>query len=159
MQFTSFAFSGNPGGIQVYAWDFDGDNVKDAIISQFKPLVPGSNTFFSYVSNVDKVRARGVEVTGLQLDHAELLARKVAAQMGRPCWSVLVREPGPPQTGRTLLERRDGPEFTPRRTVRGASVLLVDDVVTTGATLAAAARALRTVGAARVIGAAAAHPR
>jgi len=31
--------------------------------------------------------------------------------------------------------------------------------VTTGATLSAAARALRTVGAARVIGVAAAHPR
>lgn len=38
------------------------DNVRDAIISQFKPLVPGSNTFYSYVSNVEKVRARGVEV-------------------------------------------------------------------------------------------------
>lgn len=38
------------------------DNVKDAIIAQFKPLVPGSNTFYSYVSNVDKVRARGVEL-------------------------------------------------------------------------------------------------
>ncbi|WP_421119206.1 ComF family protein [Aquihabitans daechungensis] len=92
-------------------------------------------------------------------DHAEVLARKVAAELGRPCWSVLVREAGPPQTGRTLLERRDGPEFGARRTVKGASVLLVDDVVTTGATLAAAARALRTVGAARVIGVAAAHPR
>ncbi|MCU1371814.1 MAG: hypothetical protein JWO77_3008 [Ilumatobacteraceae bacterium] len=92
-------------------------------------------------------------------DHAEVLARRVAAELGRPCWSVLIRLPGPPQTGRTLLERRDGPEFGARRTVRGASVLLVDDVVTTGATLAAAAAALRTVGAARVIGAAAAHPR
>jgi iron complex outermembrane receptor protein len=38
------------------------DDVRDAIISQFKPLVPGSNTFYSYVSNVEKVRARGVEV-------------------------------------------------------------------------------------------------
>jgi predicted amidophosphoribosyltransferase len=97
-------------------------------------------------------RARG-------FDHAELLARKVASELGRPCWSVLVREPGPPQTGRTLVERRDGPSFGARRTVMGASVLVVDDVVTTGATLAAAARALRTVGAARVLGVAAAHPR
>lgn len=92
-------------------------------------------------------------------DHAEVLAQRVAVELGLPCWSVLTREPGPPQTGRTLLERRDGPEFGVRRTVKRASVLLVDDVVTTGATLAAAARALRTVGAARVIGVAAAHPR
>lgn len=92
-------------------------------------------------------------------DHAEVLARKVATELRRPCWSTLAREPGPPQTGRTLVERRDGPVFGARRTVKGASVLLVDDVVTTGATLAGAAAALRTVGAARVIGVAAAHPR
>ncbi len=92
-------------------------------------------------------------------DHAEVLARKVAAELRRPCWSTLDRQPGPPQTGRTLVERRDGPVFGARRTVRGASVLVVDDVVTTGATLAGAAAALRTVGAARVIGVAAAHPR
>ena len=38
------------------------DDVHDAIISQFLPLVPGSTTLFSYVSNVDHVRARGVEL-------------------------------------------------------------------------------------------------
>jgi iron complex outermembrane receptor protein len=37
------------------------DDVHDAIISQFLPLVPGSSTLFSYVSNVDHVRARGIE--------------------------------------------------------------------------------------------------
>src|SRR4029078_9010517 len=37
------------------------DDVHDAIISQFLPLVPGSATLFSYISNVDHVRARGVE--------------------------------------------------------------------------------------------------
>jgi iron complex outermembrane receptor protein len=40
------------------------DDVHDAIISQFLPLVAGSPTLYSYVSNVDHVRARGVEATG-----------------------------------------------------------------------------------------------
>ncbi|MES1166663.1 MAG: TonB-dependent receptor [Pseudomonadota bacterium] len=44
------------------------DDVHDAIISQFNPLVPGSNTLYSYVSNVDHVRARGVEVV-LERNH------------------------------------------------------------------------------------------
>ncbi len=37
------------------------DDVHDAIISQFLPLVANSPTLFSYVSNVDHVRARGIE--------------------------------------------------------------------------------------------------
>lgn len=39
------------------------DDVHDAIISQFLPLVPNSPTLFSYVSNVDHVRGQGVELT------------------------------------------------------------------------------------------------
>ena len=38
------------------------DDVHDAIIAQFLPLVPGSSQLFSYVSNVDHVRSRGVEL-------------------------------------------------------------------------------------------------
>ena len=40
------------------------DDVHDAIISQFLPLVPNSPTLYSYLSNVDHVRARGVELSG-----------------------------------------------------------------------------------------------
>ncbi|MEP6494156.1 MAG: TonB-dependent receptor [bacterium] len=39
------------------------DDVHDAIISQFLPLAPNSTTLFSYLSNVDHVRARGVELS------------------------------------------------------------------------------------------------
>jgi iron complex outermembrane receptor protein len=39
------------------------DDVHDAIISQFLPLVQGSTTLFNYLSNVDHVRARGAELT------------------------------------------------------------------------------------------------
>jgi len=38
------------------------DDIHDAIISQYKPLVPGSTTLYSYVSNVDHARSRGVEL-------------------------------------------------------------------------------------------------
>ena len=38
------------------------DDVHDAIISQFLPLVPNSNTLYSYIANVDHVRARGIEL-------------------------------------------------------------------------------------------------
>lgn len=52
------------------------DDVHDAIIAQFLPLVPNSPTLYSYLSNVDHVRARGVELAvsrqGLLLPRLEL---------------------------------------------------------------------------------------
>jgi predicted amidophosphoribosyltransferase len=80
-------------------------------------------------------------------DQAELLARAVARCLGVPCKAVLRRAPGHgPQTGRTRVERLDGPVFVGRRQVIGR-VLLIDDVVTTGATLRSAAATIRALGA------------
>ena len=83
-------------------------------------------------------------------DQAELLARAVARHLRQPCRRVLVRRPGPVQTGRPLAERHGGPSFVPRRAVPGRSVLVVDDVITSGATVSAAAYALRRAGATAV---------
>lgn len=88
-------------------------------------------------------RARG-------FDPAELLARALARRLRRPVRHLLTRAPGPPQTGLPAAARRAGPRFTNRRAATG-SVLLVDDIATTGATLAAAASALRAGGATRVV--------
>jgi predicted amidophosphoribosyltransferase len=83
-------------------------------------------------------------------DHAELLARPLSRAFGLPVRSLLHRMPGPPQTGLHASERRRGPIFAPRRGTP-PTVLLVDDVATTGATLSAAAGALRAGGASLVV--------
>ncbi len=38
------------------------EDLKDALVSQSAPLVPGSSALFNYVQNIDKVRTRGVEL-------------------------------------------------------------------------------------------------
>jgi predicted amidophosphoribosyltransferase len=94
-------------------------------------------------TTVSRRRARG-------FDPAEVLARPLARRLGLRATRLLGRRGGPPQTGLDAAARRVGPVFAARRRVPG-HVLLVDDVATTGATLAAAARALRDAGASRVV--------
>ncbi len=44
------------------------ERIDDALLSQTAPLVPNSPTLYSYVQNVDRVRARGVELAFEQRD-------------------------------------------------------------------------------------------
>jgi ComF family protein len=87
-------------------------------------------------------------------DQAELIAKNVARQLGLPCRRLLRRPDGEPQTGHDRAARLAGPMFTAKPRLAGRRILLVDDVVTTGATLRRADEALRSAGAAHVVRAA-----
>ncbi|MEM9513616.1 MAG: phosphoribosyltransferase family protein [Actinomycetota bacterium] len=80
-------------------------------------------------------------------DQGEMLARYVARQLGRPVRPLLQRSDEPTQTGRSRRQRLDGVHFRAHPRVAGRTVLVIDDVVTTGATLRAATAALEAAGA------------
>lgn len=79
-------------------------------------------------------------------DQAYVIARQVARELGVPCRRLLVRETRHTQTGRSRAARLSGPRFRALGTRRPLRVLVVDDVVTTGSTLRAAAHALTSSG-------------
>lgn len=94
-----------------------------------------------------RVRQRG-------FDHSALLAKSVAKQLGFEQAQALSRIGQSRQVGAHRAERLrqlDGVFFVRRpEHISGQSVLLIDDVITTGGTLKAATKALRHAGARRV---------
>jgi ComF family protein len=115
----------------------------------------------SVIVPVPTARARRA---GRGYDQALLLARQVHKALKRAGVRPAglsravkrVRE-GPPQTSLARKDRLRNPHGAfaaaggPARTLRGRTAVLVDDVMTTGATIMACARALRESGATDVI--------
>ena len=92
-------------------------------------------------------------------DHGRRLAHAVGRQVGAPMVPVLRHSGFARQVGRSAAERRGLADraFVCDRFLPGMRALLVDDVMTTGATLQAAARALNAAGVQAVSGAVIAH--
>jgi ComF family protein len=91
-----------------------------------------------------RLRRRGFDPAG------ELVAA-LAERLGSPPERCLARRGGRRQVGRRRAERVGRPPRIHATEAAPRSVLLVDDVLTTGATLSACAQALRAAGAARVV--------
>jgi ComF family protein len=86
-------------------------------------------------------------------NQSELLARGLARKWGLPVVNALRRRRSTSaQAGLTNAGRRKNvaAAFASRRKIEGQRILLIDDVLTTGATAAACARALRNAGAVRI---------
>lgn len=88
-------------------------------------------------------------------NQAERIARPLARELGIPFAQPLARRGWHrPQSGLDRGERRDLPASSFRvadpAAVEGASLLLIDDIFTTGSTARAAATALRAAGARRI---------
>lgn len=89
-------------------------------------------------------------------DQAELLAREIAGRKGLPCERTLekIRDNPPQSRAGNALKRRENVKGVFRAVApspaQGKRVLLVDDIVTSGATLSECAKMLKNAGAAEV---------
>ncbi len=105
--------------------------------------VPGETLIVPVPTTRNRALERG-------FDQSVALARELAVHEGRPVLFALCKRSRDPQRGRSRVERlRAVNRFAviAPSLVENASVVLIDDVVTTGATLADCAAALRGSGA------------
>jgi ComF family protein len=137
----------------LHAFKFNGRRwlarpLADLIVEQCGPILPpGASALVPVPLGRERERERG-------FNQAALLAERLARPLGvpvRPRWLARLRATLP-QSELTAADRAGNVRgaFGASSAVAGQHVIVVDDVLTTGATVAECARALRSAGAAAV---------
>ena len=126
--------------------NFIGDEMAEAIKHSIDPEK-------YIITNVPRKKSR---VLHYGLDHAEEIAKNISKKLGIPYVSLLVSKSRTAQKKVRGEERIKNASFDQRRgakDVTGKRIILVDDIVTTGASMGAAAMMIRAMGAKEVVGA------
>lgn len=130
----------------VHAYKFERVYAAHRSIVAALPAISGKVLIVPVPTITNHVRQRGY-------DHAYLLAKRYARLHGRACERLLRRSGQIQQTGKSRNERLrqlKGVFALRKPLVKDTHIVLVDDVMTTGATLEQCAQVLRKGGAASV---------
>lgn len=116
-------------------------------LDESTPVLP-AGTIVTYIPTASsRVRQRGY-------DQTRLIAKHFAARRGLPCSSFLMRLGQTRQVGSDRKHRIDQASKNysaiKLKQLHGANVLLIDDILTTGATIESAAKILKKAGAKQV---------
>ena len=123
-------------------------DVASALIAGVAATIRSHGSLATVVTWVP-ARRRDIRLRGF--DHARVIAEGVAASLGLPSRKLLTRAVDrPDQAGLSAGERRTNLLGAFGAHPCGGSILLVDDLITSGATASACAGALRSAGAGRV---------
>lgn len=115
------------------------------LMAEALPQIPNDTVIVPIPTASKRQRQRG-------FDHTALLARELSKRTGIYWEQILARSGQRRQVGATREQRLTQLEgaFMAKKSLKGMSILLLDDIVTTGGTLEMAARELRQAGAVRV---------
>lgn len=105
-------------------------------------------TVVTYIPTAtSRVRQRGY-------DQTQLIAKAIAKQRGLPCRTLLIRHGQARQVGadrkHRITQASNNYSATHQKHIQKATILLIDDILTTGATIESAAKILKKAGAKQI---------